>query len=92
MNGKYDLLPEHMREGVRSYIEERVPPGGFLAAVICNNLRDSFAFADHINRERLFDIVSFFYNYAPGICWGSPERMKTWLNRTEGNSYARYRP
>ncbi len=74
----YDGLPEHMREGVQRYIELGVPPGRFLSAVICNDLKNSFALADDVNRTRLFDIVSFFYNQVPANCWSSIERMKAW--------------
>lgn len=79
MNMNWDLLPEHMREGVRMYLEERIAPGSFLTAVICNDLVNALGQADHINRERLHDIVSFFYSYAPSNCWGSVEKMKKWL-------------
>lgn len=75
---RYDLLPSHIRRGVQCYIEEGRIPGGFLRAVISNNLSESFARADEVNRERLYDIVSFFYNEAPGESWGSVEKMKAW--------------
>jgi len=75
----YSLLPEHLRGGVQRYIENRVKPGSFLQAVICNNLKESFARADEINIALMFDIVNFFHNEVPGNCWGSPERMEGWL-------------
>ena len=76
----YSKLPEHIRGGVQRYIEEGIPPGDFLKAVICNNLKESFARADDINISRMFDIVEFFYNEVPGICWGSELDYKQWLN------------
>lgn len=75
----YNLLPEHIRSGVKSYIEDGIPPGDFLQAVISNNLSESFARADRINIARMFDIVSFFYNEAPSTCWGTNERMLNWI-------------
>ena len=33
----YGLLPEHMREGMRSYIEIGRKPGSFLIAVLAND-------------------------------------------------------
>ncbi len=75
----YDGLPEHMREGMRDYIEHRYPPGRFLNAVLSNDLRTACEKADHINRHRLFDIVSWLYNEAPGNCWGSAEAVRLWL-------------
>ncbi len=80
MDLNYDMLPEHIRGTVKRYIEEGVPTGGFLQAVISNDLKESFAQADDINRKRMFDIVLFFYNEAPGPCWGTPERYQDWLD------------
>lgn len=79
----YNLLPEHIRDAMQRYIESRIPPGGFLTAVLSNDLAEAFARADHINRMRLHDIVSFLYNEAPSTCWGSPERVKRWLQKEE---------
>ena len=75
----YDLLPPHIRPGVQRYIEQGGHVGGFLTAVIENNLKEAFGRADAINRERLFDIVTFFHNEAPSECWGSPEAMAKWM-------------
>ena len=74
----YDGLPMGLREGVHLYIEHGVIPGEFLQAVISNDLKESFGKADIYNRERMFDIVSWFYNNAPAECWGSKEKMIAW--------------
>jgi len=75
---KYELLPEHIRGGTQRYIEDGVLPGGFVRAVISNDLKEAFGRADETNRLRMFDIVGFFYNEAPMDCWGSPENMTAW--------------
>jgi hypothetical protein len=75
----YSGLPEHMQDGFRLYIEHRIPMGSFGTAVLENNLCESFARADHINRERLFDIVQWLYMNAPSPCWGSREKVNAWL-------------
>jgi hypothetical protein len=79
MKLNWELLPGHIRKSVKFYLEEGILPGSFLRAVICNDLKEAFAQADTVNRERLFDIVTFFYNYMPGNSWGSPEKMKKWI-------------
>ena len=81
MEIKYELLPEHIRIGMRLYIEEGVQPGHFLTAVICNDLKESFARADDTNRMRMFDVVRFMYNVAPGACWGSAKKMNNWIKK-----------
>ncbi len=81
MNIDYSKLPEHIRPGVRRYIENGILPGDFLKAVICNKLKESFMFADDTNLLRMQDIVSFFYNEAPIACWGSSKEMLAWATR-----------
>lgn len=82
MNGiDYSGLPAHMQDGTRLYIEEGIPPGGFLSAIISNDLFLALGKADHINRERIFDWCAFFYNQAPHGSYGSPEAMQAWINR-----------
>lgn len=79
----YNLLPEHIRGAMQRYIESRIPPGSFSTAVLNNDLVGAFGYADTINRMQLYDIVSFLYNEAPSKCWGSPEKVKRWLQKEE---------
>lgn len=74
----YSLLPEHLRAGVKRYIEHRIIPGSFLVAVITNDLRKAVFAADSESLESLPDIVRWFHNEAPGRCWGSAESMAKW--------------
>lgn len=61
------------------YVNKRIPTGGFLEAVLCNNLMEAVGRADHINIRRLKEIVEYCYNDIPSICWGSPEKVSNWL-------------
>lgn len=79
MSLDYSLLPAGLRGGALRYIEQGILPGDFLQAVIRNDLAAAAGRADAGNRERLFDIVSFWYNEAPGQCWGSREKMEAWV-------------
>jgi hypothetical protein len=74
----YEGMPALLRPGTKLYIEQGILPGRFLRAVISNDLKESFAQADDINRLRMFEIVSWWYNEAPGPCWGSEEVMMNW--------------
>jgi len=74
----YSKLPPSLRAGTKRYIEQGILPGGFLRAVIQNNLLESFIQADGANILLMKDIVSFWYNKAPNACWGSKEKMKKW--------------
>ncbi|MBS7703265.1 hypothetical protein [Chelatococcus asaccharovorans] len=70
----------YCRDALRRYIEHGIQPGGFLTAVLSNDLREACARADAMNRHLLFDYVQFLYNEAPGGCWGSPEVVDAWIS------------
>ena len=72
-------VPEHTRGGIARYIVDHREPGDFLEAVLCNDLKNSIANADDMNRANLNAIVFFLYNEAPGACWGSREVYEAWL-------------
>ena len=84
-NGKiaYDAIPDYTMGGLRRYIDQRIPPGGFLTAVLENDLRESFGRADENNRAALFYICAWLYNEAPAACWGSPAKVSAWLHPAE---------
>ena len=75
----YELIPEHCRESVRAYIEERHPIGGFLTAVFSNDLVLAHGTADSTNLAALHDYCNFLYNEAPSSCWGSKDKVFDWL-------------
>ena len=75
----YTRIPAHMQNTARLYIEQGIPPGSFLQAVICNDLFGAYRRADDINQAAMRDWVVFFYNEAPGDCWGSVERFSAWI-------------
>lgn len=78
-NDQYSVIPEATREAMVEYVENRREPGGFLSAVICNNLINAVGRADKHNLLVLKEIVQWFYNVAPSCCFGSPEKMSSWL-------------
>lgn len=81
MTINYSLIPEHMREGVRGYLEEGWYPGSFLNAVLCNDLKEAAATADEINKHYLFQWAQFLYNEIPMNAQGSQEIVNTYIMR-----------
>lgn len=76
----YETYPNQSnRGGVERYLEFGVPPGGFLTAVICNNLKEAVGRADDTNQALLVDIIGWWYNEAPAASWGSREHMDRWI-------------
>jgi hypothetical protein len=72
-------IPIHTAEGIDRYVQERIHPGSFLEAVLCNDLREACAHADEDNAVALWAIVAFLYNEIPIAAWGSPEKFTAWL-------------
>lgn len=82
-NPNFNLIPEITKESIDAWVESARPVGGFLEAVLCNDLTKAFARADYDNRFALFAIVDYLYNECPVGCWGSPERYRTWPEERE---------
>lgn len=76
-------MPSHTQEAFDRYFAHAIEPGSFGIAVLCNNLRDAAATADHWNKQSLADIVAWLEQNAPRGSWGSPEIVQGWLNKNE---------
>ena len=72
-------IPEHIKASIDRYVSDKVPTGQFLRAVLSNDLFDALGRADEFSRDALPEICSYIYNEVPGSCWGSPEKVKEWL-------------
>jgi hypothetical protein len=79
-----------IQEALRGYIEDRRSVGGFLTAVLENNLTQAFGRADPENLATLYEIVQWVYMEAPAPCWGSPEKVKAWLMSPEAVTFAMF--
>ena len=79
MTINYDMLPDHMREPMRAYIEAGRPVGPFLAAILALDFVSMARHADDINQGYLFDYAAFLRNEAPADCWGSREMVTAWI-------------
>jgi len=77
-------VPGPTMDALKRYIEMRLPPGGFLTAVLENKLHESLAKADSGNLKAIKEIVAWVYWHAPGKCWGGVEEVDAWL--AEDNS------
>ena len=75
---RYDV-PDYTLGAIRRYVKNRLPPGGFLSAVLQHDLWESYFQADKDNKKALEDIVIFIHNHAPAESHGSYERIRYWL-------------
>lgn len=81
MGENYELLPEHMRQGARLYVEQGIEPGSFMFAVLTNNFKEAFARADLINAHRMKDWAEWLVWHCPANAQGSYEKVTAWIER-----------
>ena len=72
---------EAIKESLDRYAKDRIPPGGFLKAVLENDLMSAIARADHMNRQRLPEICKYVFNELSSSIWGSREKVQNHLKR-----------
>ena len=72
-------VPRDVEATLTDYIQTGVPMGGFLTAVVENDLANAVGRADAQNAAALRSIVMWIYNEAPSACWGSKEKVRAWI-------------
>lgn len=73
------MLPRDVKAGIDRYVDTGCPTGGFLRAVLSNDLFDAVGRAYESNQHCLVDICAYLYNCTPILCHGSPQRVEEWL-------------
>ena len=74
----YNQIPEHMMAGLKRYLENGILPGGFLTAVIENDLFAACDRADDININLIPVYVKYLYTEAPSRAWGYKGAIDKW--------------
>ncbi len=81
-------IPQNTKESLDRYVNDRIPTGSFLYAVLTNDLFEATGRADSSNEVALFQICQYIYNELPSGCWGGPERVKEWLREKANRNKA----
>ena len=74
-------VSERNETALTLYLVHHQPPTPFLRAVLSNDLVEAVRQG---NREELADLpelITWIYRRAPMACWGTPERVRTWLQQ-----------
>ena len=71
-------IPSHMHDGIVRYIERGHAVGGFLSALLSNDLMKAFDRADVENFRHMGDWAKYLHNCAPSDCYGSKEKFDAW--------------
>ena len=71
-------IREDIKESIDAYVESGRPLGGFLTAVMENDLMQAMGRADEGNRIGLHAICGYIYMEIPSECHGSREKVEAW--------------
>ncbi len=71
-------IPERMWEGLTMWVKFGIWPGGFLSAVITNDLFGAVGRADYENMQLLHNYCRALFNDVPSGCYGSQEKAEAW--------------
>jgi hypothetical protein len=74
-----ESIPESTIRTINDYLEHGYETGDFVRAVLENNLKLAFGYADRWNKAALEEIVKYCYNCIPHSCWGSKEIVNDWI-------------
>ncbi len=72
-------VPVETMRGLMAYLLNGTPPGGWLTAVLCNDLSMAVLKADETNLKALPATVAYVYQEIPSAAWGSPQKVRTWI-------------
>lgn len=71
-------IPDHLRGGLVRYFADGILPGGFLQAVLCNDLREAVLRANPGTEHALRPLIAFLTHYAPHTAWGTCDKVLAW--------------
>lgn len=77
-NADWSLVPHHQREGIFEYIRVGRPTGGFLFALLSNDLFDAVSRADPGSMGGMKATVNFMRRMPIG-CYGSRDAVIKWM-------------
>lgn len=72
-------VPEHLQDGIKRYLIDRIQPGSCLQAVLENDLRDAVLRADETTLLALPSIVKYLFAEAPKEAYGEKGVVSKWL-------------
>ena len=73
-------IPKRMMAGLERYRDDKIAPGGFLVALLKNDLSAAVQMADDENIRNLPAFMSYLYNELPAGSYGSKWLVEKWLD------------
>jgi hypothetical protein len=77
-------------DSIRRYVDHGIPTGGFLRAVLANDLMQAVGRADESSLANLAEIARYIYNDIPANAHGSYEKVDEYsAAKRDANSHER---
>lgn len=75
-------IPIHLQPGLRRYIDNGTPTGGFLRACLENDTATALERAIGFHSINAIPyILGYLSAEAPADCWGSPAAVDAWISK-----------
>ncbi len=74
-------LPPKIRKSIENFVWYGIPPGGFVHAVLSNDLLDAVFRADANSSAAIGVICLYVHNAVPSVCHGSREAVAAHIER-----------
>ena len=71
-------IPQCIKEAFIDWALNAHPKGGFVTAVLENDLVRAFTKADSLNRTMMLEIVTWMVSNMPSASYGSVKNVKEW--------------
>ncbi len=78
------MIPENIQGGLDRYQHHHIKTGGFLEAVLSDDIEDAKGRADSNSLRALEDIRQYVRDELPPESWGSREKVKAWIKGGKG--------
>lgn len=72
-------VPSHLHAGLERYVIDHIQPGGFMLAVLSNDLGKAAMYADTRSWEGLPLTMRFIRNHLTDEMWGNAASVEQWL-------------
>ncbi|KKL27562.1 hypothetical protein LCGC14_2383940 [marine sediment metagenome] len=73
------MIDRWAKQTIDMYVDQGIPTGSFMHAVLANDLMEAFNRADEQNQNNLQSICSYIQNYIPMQCHGSYKKVAKWI-------------
>jgi hypothetical protein len=74
----WSLIPSHMWNGVKTWVEHGVEGGSFLQSIMEHDFYNAIFRADNMNKACITGWAEFICWYLPSTCHGSVEDTAAW--------------